>query len=125
MEIDLTLNGVNEEQEIATPDDAKPLNDLFMKLGINPIELLQGAQSGAGLGGLLEGLGGGSSDGELPGSAAAPAKAKPRGRRRLGRRWRPERIPRMRTGRVDPGRPAELREEAPVGRPWRAAERQG
>ena len=63
MEIDLTINGVNEEQEIGTPDDAKPLNDLFMKLGVNPIELLQGAQSGEGLGGLLESLGGAGSTG--------------------------------------------------------------
>jgi len=69
MEIDLTINGVNEEQEITTPDDAKPLNDLFMKLGINPIELLQGAQGGAGLGGLLEGIAGGGSGG---GSAESP-----------------------------------------------------
>ena len=75
MEIDLAINGVNEEQEISTPDDAKPLNDLFEKLGVNPIELLQGAQSGEGLGGLLEGLGGagamggGSSGG---GSTEAP-----------------------------------------------------
>ena len=66
IELDLALNGVNEEQEISTPDGAKPLNDLFQKLGINPIELLQGAQSGAGLGGLLEQLGG-SSGTELPG----------------------------------------------------------
>jgi len=58
VDLDLSLNGVNEEQEISAPDDAKPLNALFAKLGINPIELLQGAQSGAGLGGLLEGLGG-------------------------------------------------------------------
>ena len=46
IELDLSLNGVNEEQEITTPTGAKPLNDLFQKLGVNPIELLQGAQSG-------------------------------------------------------------------------------
>jgi len=57
---------VNEEQEISTPDNAKPLNDLFQKLGVNPIELLQGVQGGEGLGGLLEGLGG-STGAELPG----------------------------------------------------------
>ena len=56
--LDLALNGVNEGQEISTPSGAKPLSDLFQKLGVNPIELLQGAQSGAGLGGLLEQLGG-------------------------------------------------------------------
>jgi hypothetical protein len=66
IEIDLSLSGVNEEQEITTPDGAKPLNDLFQKLGINPIELLQDAQGGGGLGGLLEQLGG-STGTELPG----------------------------------------------------------
>ena len=56
MEIDLAFNGVNEEQEITTPSEAKPLNGLFKKLGINPIELLEGVQSGEGfdLEGLLE-----------------------------------------------------------------------
>jgi hypothetical protein len=49
IEIDLTLNGVNEEQEISTPSGAKPLNALFQKLGINPIELLQQLQGGGGL----------------------------------------------------------------------------
>jgi hypothetical protein len=67
IDVDLALNGVNEEQEISTPEGAKPLNDLFQKLGINPLELLQGAQGGAGLGGLLEQLGG-STGTELPGA---------------------------------------------------------
>lgn len=66
IEVDLSLSGVNEEQEITTPEGAKPLTDLFQKLGINPIELLQGAQGGAGLGALLEQLGG-STGTELPG----------------------------------------------------------
>jgi hypothetical protein len=66
IEVDLSLSGVNDEQEITTPEGAKPLTDLFQKLGINPIELLQGAQNGAGLGGLLEQLGG-STGTELPG----------------------------------------------------------
>jgi hypothetical protein len=66
IEVDLALNGVNEGQEISTPSGAKPLNDLFQKLGVNPIELLQGAQSGAGLGGLLEQFGGATGT-ELPG----------------------------------------------------------
>ncbi len=69
IDFDLTLEGVNEDQEITTPDNAKPLNDLFQKLGINPIELLQGVQGGAGIGGLLEGLG--SSGNELPGLGSA------------------------------------------------------
>jgi hypothetical protein len=60
IDFDLKLTGVNEEQEITAPEGAKPLNDLFLKLGVNPIELLgllQG-EGGKGLGGLLEGLGG-------------------------------------------------------------------
>ena len=66
LDLDLSLNGVNEGQEISTPSGAKPLSALFQKLGVNPIELLQGAQSGAGLGGLLEQLGG-AGGGGLPG----------------------------------------------------------
>jgi hypothetical protein len=68
LDIDLTLTGVNEEQTISAPDQTKPLSDLFLKLGINPIELLQAFQGGGtpDLGGLLEKLGGaegGSSSG--------------------------------------------------------------
>ena len=68
IEFELKLSEVNEEQEISAPDGAKPLNDLFLKLGVNPIELLgllQGEGGAEGLGGLLEGLGGaaGGSDG--------------------------------------------------------------
>jgi hypothetical protein len=61
IEFELKLTEVNEEQEISAPDGAKPLNDLFLKLGVNPIELLELLQSeggAGGLGGLLEGLGG-------------------------------------------------------------------
>jgi hypothetical protein len=68
LDLDLTLTGVNEEQTISAPSSAKPLSALFLKLGINPIELLDAFQNGGGvgsLGGLLEGLGdvGGSSSG--------------------------------------------------------------
>jgi hypothetical protein len=73
LDLDLTLTGVNEEQTIAAPSNSKPLSDLFLKLGINPIELLGALQNGGseGLGSLLEGLseaggksgGGGSSGG--------------------------------------------------------------
>ena len=66
MTFDLSINGVNEEQEISTPDDAKPLNALFQKLGVNPLELLQGVRGGGGLGGLLEQFGG-AGGGQLPG----------------------------------------------------------
>lgn len=60
LDIDLTLTGVNEEQTISAPDQTKPLSDLFVKLGINPIELLQAFQGGGtpDIGSLLEKLGG-------------------------------------------------------------------
>jgi hypothetical protein len=65
VEMEVTLSGVNEEQSFEEPSNAKPLEGLFKKLGVNPVELLE-AGSGEGLGGLLEGLigssGGGSSD---------------------------------------------------------------
>jgi hypothetical protein len=61
VEFDLTLSGVNETQEISAPADAKPLEGLFQKLDVNPIELLEGASSGEGLGDLFEGLLGGDS----------------------------------------------------------------
>jgi hypothetical protein len=60
IDLDLQLTGVNEEQEISAPGNAKPLSDLFLKLGINPIELLgllNGEGGGEGLGDLLQGLG--------------------------------------------------------------------
>jgi hypothetical protein len=72
LDLDLTLTGVNEEQTISAPASSKPLSDLFLKLGINPIELLGAFQNGGseGIGSLLEGLteaggsnGGGSSGG--------------------------------------------------------------
>ncbi len=70
----ISLSGVNEEQDIAAPADAKPLEGLFQKLGVNPLELLEAGSSGEGLGELFEditgggSLGGGSSSG---GSGAA------------------------------------------------------
>ncbi len=72
LDIDLTLTGVNEDQTISAPENAKPLSNLFLKLGINPIELLgalQGGAGSAGIGSLLEKInqlgsaGGGSSGG--------------------------------------------------------------
>jgi hypothetical protein len=63
VDFDLSLSGVNEEQDISAPADAKPLEGLFQKLGVNPLELLEGASSGEGLGNLLEGVTGGSSFG--------------------------------------------------------------
>jgi hypothetical protein len=64
VDLDLSLSGVNEEQDISAPANAKPLEGLFQKLNVNPIELLEGASSGEGLGNLLEGIAGaGSSSG--------------------------------------------------------------
>lgn len=60
IDLDLTLSGVNEEQKISAPENAKPLGRLFLKLGVNPIELLgllQGEAGGDELGELFERLG--------------------------------------------------------------------
>jgi hypothetical protein len=57
--VDLTLADVNEAQTIVAPAGAKPLSDLFIKLNVNPIELLemiQGGVAGGGLSTLLERL---------------------------------------------------------------------
>jgi hypothetical protein len=59
IDFDLKLTEVNEEQTISAPANAKPLSKLFLKLGINPIELLgllQGEEGGESLGELFEGL---------------------------------------------------------------------
>jgi hypothetical protein len=69
LELDLSLTGVNEKQTIEAPQGAKPLNDLFLKLGINPIELLGGEGGSGGLGSLLEGLGGAAGGASGGGSA--------------------------------------------------------
>lgn len=63
LEMELTLSGVNEEQSFSEPDNAKPLEGLFKKLDVNPLELLQEAEGGGGIGGLLEGLSGGTDSG--------------------------------------------------------------
>ena len=47
VEFELTLERVNEEQTIKAPAGAKPLEELFQKLGVNPIELLGGVQGKA------------------------------------------------------------------------------
>ncbi|HET7417421.1 MAG TPA: hypothetical protein VFJ61_07355 [Solirubrobacterales bacterium] len=79
LEMDLSLSGVNEEQSFSSPDNAKPLEALFKKIGVNPLELLQGVEGNEGIGGLLEGLTGGSSGGESSsggGSEAGSASQK-------------------------------------------------
>ena len=58
IDLDLKLTGVNEDQKIVAPESAKPLSKLFIKLGVNPIELLGLLEGeGEGLSELLEGLG--------------------------------------------------------------------
>lgn len=77
IDIDLTLSDVNEDQDIKAPSGAKPLEDLFQQLGVNPLDLLEGGGGGTDLGGLLEGLSGGSSgssDGGL--GAGGPEESK-------------------------------------------------
>jgi hypothetical protein len=73
--LELSLGEVNEEQEISAPANAQPLEGLFQKLGINPIELLEGLNGGEeGLGNLLEGLtGGGGQTSEGAGIEGAPS----------------------------------------------------
>jgi hypothetical protein len=67
IEFELSLGEVNEKQTISAPSNAKPLEDLFKQLGVNPLELLEGGGS-AGLGGLLEGITGGGTSGTTEGS---------------------------------------------------------
>ena len=67
VDLDVSLSEVNEEQEISAPSNAKPLEKLFLKLGVNPIELLEAISSGEGLGELLESL----TEGDLPGGGSS------------------------------------------------------
>jgi hypothetical protein len=83
IDLDLQLTEVNEEQEISAPGNAKPLTDLFLKLGVNPIDLLgllNGKGGGADLGNLLQGLsgavGGGASGGGDSGGGGQQAYLK-------------------------------------------------
>jgi hypothetical protein len=62
LEMELSLGEVNEEQSFAAPSDAKPLEALFEDTGIDQQEagkVIEGFLRG-GIGGLLEGLGGGA-----------------------------------------------------------------
>ncbi len=71
MTFEMSLSGVNEKQEIEPPAGAKPLQGLFRELGVNPLALLEGLNSEAGLGGLLEALGGSEGQPEAPGAGAS------------------------------------------------------
>lgn len=80
LELEVSLGGVNEEQEFSSPSGAKKLDALFDKLGVNPLELLEAGGS-EGLGGLLEGItggaaGGGSSSGGGSGLGGVPGQEK-------------------------------------------------
>ena len=83
IDLDLTLNGVNEEQEIVAPTGAKPLSALFLKLDINPLELAGALQRGEGLGSILKqfekkglpGLGGGGTSGSSGGGEGGAERA--------------------------------------------------
>jgi hypothetical protein len=78
----LSLSGVNEEQDIAAPANAKPLEGLFQELGVNPLELLEGASSGEGLGDLLEGIAGDDSgSGSGSGSSSGGSESSGGGQR--------------------------------------------
>lgn len=73
LDLDLTLSGVNEEQTISAPSSAKPLSNLFLKLGINPLELLGAFQNGADsgdIGSLLEKLNGAGEESSGGGSSS-------------------------------------------------------
>lgn len=65
VEFEMTLGKVNEKVSIKAPAGAEPIEKLFSQLGVNPLELLgalQGGSSGEGLGSLVEGITGGSSE---------------------------------------------------------------
>jgi hypothetical protein len=70
-DLELTLSGVNEEQTISAPDKAKPLQVLFQKLDVNPIELLEAGSSGEGIGDLLESVIEGQTDGSSSGGSSS------------------------------------------------------
>jgi hypothetical protein len=46
IDFDLSLSNVNQDQTISAPSGAKPIEKLFLKLGVNPIELLEGGSGG-------------------------------------------------------------------------------
>jgi hypothetical protein len=71
IEFELSLGGVNEKQEISAPANAKPLEGLFQELGVNPLELLEGAGGGGGIGSLIEGATGGESSSGGPSSGGS------------------------------------------------------
>jgi hypothetical protein len=78
VDLELSLGKVNEEQSITAPSGAKPLEQLFQQLGVNPIELLElsnGGHGGPGVEHLLEGLTGGASLGGLGGGGSGSSSS--------------------------------------------------
>lgn len=74
LEFELSIGEVNEKQSFPTPSGAQPIEKLFQKIGVNPLELLEAGGSG-GLGGLLEGATGGSSEESAEGLGSPEAQA--------------------------------------------------
>ncbi len=84
VDLELSLGEVNEPQQVTAPSGAKPLEILFRKLGINPLELLEAGTSGEGFGDLLESLGSdskgdGGSSGSGSGNSGAGGSTEPAG----------------------------------------------
>jgi hypothetical protein len=80
LELELSLGKVNEKQTIKAPAGAESIEKLFGELGVNPLELLgamEGGGGGAGLGGLLEGITGGSGGESSPGGNSSSGEGLP------------------------------------------------
>ena len=78
VEFDFTLGEVNEGQTIKAPANAEPLEKLFGRLGVNPLELLGMFEGGGteGLGSLLEGITGAIGEGANKGEGSSSADEK-------------------------------------------------
>ncbi|MDQ3725173.1 MAG: hypothetical protein M3335_04665 [Actinomycetota bacterium] len=70
LELEIAVNGVNEEQSFSAPENAKPLEELFNKIGVDPQALLEAGSEG-GLGSLLEDGGTSSGEGSSSGGGAS------------------------------------------------------
>jgi hypothetical protein len=74
LDLELTLSGVNEEQSFSKPASAKPLEALFKKTGVNPVDLLEVTAGEKGIDELLEEVTG-SIPGGLPSGVGSGAGA--------------------------------------------------
>jgi hypothetical protein len=75
LELEMTLSGVNEEQSFSAPSDAKPLEALFKKAGINLFEIGEALEGG--LGGLLDSVGGSDLGGTFSGGSGGASSGGP------------------------------------------------